>query len=166
MNLLIEPDELESQLDQPNLIIVDLCKPAQYQQAHIPGARHLGYETLIHIEKPVMGLLPDESHVSNIVSSLGINANSYIVAYDDEGGGRAARFIWTLHVYGHTNTSLLNGGLYSWANENHPLSNDIPGTAPASNYTLKNTGNYIVDREYILNHLNNTNFKLLDARST
>lgn len=164
MNLLIEPDELESHLNDTDAVVVDLCKPTQYAQAHIPGARHLGYEDLIHIEKPVMGLLPTAYDFSNAVSKLGINAQSHVVAYDDEGGGRAARFLWTLHVFGHNKTSLLNGGLYSWANENHPLSNETPEVTP-SHYSLTNTGSYTTDRNYIQQHLNDKKVKLLDARS-
>lgn len=170
MKLVIEPEELEQQLNDANvnnanLVIVDLCKPAQYQQAHIPGAHHLGYEELIHIEKPVMGLIPDAAHFSRTISALGINAESHVVAYDDEGGGRAARLIWTLHVYGHMSTSLLNGGLFSWANEGHPLSNEIPDAVLVSDYQLDNTGNFTVDSQYIRQHLNDKNLRLLDARS-
>ena len=165
MNLLIEPDELETHLNDPDLVIVDLCKPTQYAQAHIPGAQHLGYENLIHIEKPVMGLLPSAEDFSKTVSQLGINTNSQVIAYDDEGGGRASRFIWTLHVFGHDKTSLLNGGLHSWANEGHTLSNETPAPPTPSNYLLENTGKYTANREYISEHLNNKNIVLLDARS-
>lgn len=164
MKPLIEPAELETHLEDSNLVIVDLCKPKQYAQAHIKGSLHLGYEDLIHIEKPVMGLLPGAEDFSKVVSKLGINADSHVVAYDDEGGGRAARFIWTLHVFGHNKTSLLNGGLYSWANEGHPMSNEIPEITP-SNYTVTNTSCYTVDRRYIQQHLDDKNLKLLDARS-
>jgi thiosulfate/3-mercaptopyruvate sulfurtransferase len=165
MNLLIEPDELETHLDDPDVVIVDLCKPTQYAQAHIKGALHLGYEKLIHIEKPVMGLLPSAEDFSETISELGIGANSHVIAYDDEGGGRAARFIWTLHVFGHNKTSLLNGGLFSWANEGHPLSNETPDLPTPSNYTIKNTDMYTTDREYINQNLDNENVVLLDARS-
>lgn len=164
MNLLIEPDELESHLDDPDLVIVDLCKPKQYAQAHIPGSRHMGYEDLIHIEKPVMGLLPSAEDFSKVLSKLGITDDSQVIAYDDEGGGRAARLIWTLHVFGHNKTSLLNGGIYSWANDGHAMSNETPAITP-SNYTVENTGRYTADRNHIQQHLNNKEVKLLDARS-
>ena len=165
MNLLIEPDELESHLDDTNMVIVDLCKAKQYAQAHIPGAFFINYADIVHIEKPVMGLLPSAENFSKLVSSLGITADTQVVAYDDEGGGCAARFIWTLHVFGHNKTSLLNGGLYSWANEGHTLSNETPAPPLASNYILENTGKYTTDREYISEHLNDENIVLLDTRS-
>jgi thiosulfate/3-mercaptopyruvate sulfurtransferase len=162
--LIIEPEELEALLHDPAVVIVDLCKPKQYAAAHIPGAHFVNYPEIIHIEKPIMGLLPSDQQFSKLVSSLGITADTHVVAYDDEGGGCASRFIWTLHVFGHTRTSLLNGGLYSWANEGHPLTQDVP-EKKASNYQLTNTGKYTVDSDYIMQHLDDEHTALLDARS-
>ncbi|MDH5611371.1 MAG: sulfurtransferase [Gammaproteobacteria bacterium] len=166
MSLLIEPNELEQLLDKPDTVIVDLCKAKQYAQAHIPGAHFINYADIVHIEKPVMGLLPDADNFSALISKLGINANTHVIAYDDEGGGCASRFIWTLNVFGHEKTSLLNGGLHSWANEGHPLTNKKPADAIASGYSLINTGRYTADRNYIKQHLDDKNIVLLDARSS
>jgi len=165
MPLLIEPEELEKSLNTPNTIIIDLCKAKQYKQAHIPNAHFMNYASIIHIKKPVMGLLPDAKSFSTLISNLGINENTHVIAYDDEGGGCASRFIWTLNVFGHKNASLLNGGLHSWANEGHPLSNKDPDDVEASNYSLSNTEQYTTDSEYIQQHLDDKNTILLDARS-
>lgn len=162
--LIIEPEELETFLQDPSVVIVDLCKAKQYRQAHIPGAHFVNYADIIHIEKPVMGLLPSDADFSQLVSRLGITTETHVVAYDDEGGGCASRLIWTLHVFGHTKTSLLNGGLFSWANEGHALASDVP-EPQASNYMLTNTGNCTVDRAYIMQHLDDEHMVLLDARS-
>jgi thiosulfate/3-mercaptopyruvate sulfurtransferase len=162
--LLIEPDELEHHLSDPDVVIVDLCKPTQYQQAHLPGARFVSYGDIVRVERPVAGLLPGAAEFSVLVSSLGITADKTVVAYDDEGGGCAARFIWTLYVYGHEKAVLLNGGLHSWANEGHTLSTEIP--APVnSKYTLSNTGHYTAECDYILGKLNDDHTALLDART-
>ncbi|MFC1589616.1 sulfurtransferase [Pseudomonadota bacterium] len=165
MPLLIEPNELDQLLDNPDVVIVDLCKAKQYAQAHIPGAHFVNYADIVHIEKPVMGLLPNAESFSTLISNLGINANTHVIAYDDEGGGCASRFIWTLQVFGHENASLLNGGLHSWANEGHRLSNEEPVKPKASGYSLSNTGKYTTDRDYIQQHLDDENTVLLDARS-
>ena len=165
MPLLIEPNELEELLNKPNIVIVDLCKAKQYAQAHIPSAHFINYADIVHIKKPIMGLLPDVENFSKLVSSLGINENTHVIAYDDEGGGCASRFIWTLNVFGHTNASLLNGGLHSWANEGHPLSNENPVNTEPSDYSLSDTGQYTVDSDYIQQHLDDKNTTLLDARS-
>ena len=162
--LIIEPDELETLLYDPSVVIVDLCKAKQYRKAHIPGAHFVNYADILRVEKPAMGLLPDEDRFSGLISDLGITADKQVIAYDDEGGGCASRLIWTLHVYGHYSASLLNGGLYSWANEGHALTGDIP-ESNASEYRLTNTGNHISDSTYIMQHLNNEHMILLDARS-
>jgi thiosulfate/3-mercaptopyruvate sulfurtransferase len=112
-----------------------------------------------------MGLLPEVEAFSKLIAELGIDENRQVIAYDDEGGGCASRFIWTLHVFGHEKTALLNGGLHSWANEGHPLSNDIPEKPAPTDYSLNNTGHYTVDSDYIMLHLNDSNTVLLDARS-
>lgn len=165
MPLIIEPNELDQLLDKADVVIVDLCKAKQYAQAHIPGAHFINYADIVRIEKPVMGLLPDVESFSKLISGLGINANTHVIAYDDEGGGCASRFIWTLNVFGHENASLLNGGIHSWANEGHALTNEEPASAEPSNYSLSNTGQYTTDRDYIQQHLDDKNTIMLDARS-
>ena len=164
LDLIIEPDQLEAVLHDPAVVIVDLCKAKQYKKAHIPGAHFINYPDILRVEKPMMGLPPTDEQFSRLVSALGINADTHVVAYDDEGGGCASRLIWTLHVFGHSKASLLNGGLFSWANEGHPLTKDVP-ERHQSDYSLTNTGRYSADREYIMQHLDDTHTQLLDARS-
>ena len=131
--LVIEPDQLQAQLDTPDLLIVDLCKPDTYAKVHIPGAVHLGYAQLVAMRKPVMGLLPDEATLSQLFSHLGLTPDTHVIAYDEEGGGAAARLLWTLDTIGHHKASLLNGGLHAWLNEAHPVDN-IPVQPESSKY--------------------------------
>lgn len=161
----IEPDELETLRTNKNLIIIDLCKATQYAQAHIPQAHFVNYIDIIKIDKPVMGLLPDNEVFSALLSGLGINKKSLIVAYDDEGGGCAARFVWTLHVFGHTTAVVLNGGLHSWANEGHELTNIAPEKPALSDYSLTKTHHHTATRAFIQTHLDDDNVAILDARS-
>lgn len=163
--LIIEPDELEQHLNDDNLLIIDLCKHSQYVQAHIPGAAFLEYGHITGMNKPTMGLLPDEDQLSHILATLGMTADTHVVAYDEEGGGKAARLIWTLHAAGHMKTSLLNGGLISWANEGHPLSNEAVHTQPSEYKISYSNMNVVADTDYILNNLENDQVRLLDARS-
>jgi len=164
-NYFIEPDELEALKNNENVIIIDLCKVKQYAQAHIPGAHFVTYADIVAIDKPVMGLLPDDEKFSNLLSNFGITNRSLIVAYDDEGGGCAARFVWTLHVFGHKTAVVLNGGLHSWANEGHPISNETPDKSMTSNYIVKKTHHHTATRAFIQTHLDDDNVIFLDARS-
>lgn len=88
-----------------------------------------------------------------------------MIAYDDEGGGCAARFVWTLHVFGHTKASILNGGIISWLNEGYETTHIPTANNTASHYPLNITNNETCDHHYITRHLDNDNVALLDARS-
>lgn len=170
--LLIEPDELENLLSSPetvsSILVFDLCKPTVYAQTHIPGARHLNYAQIIAANNPVMGLIPDANTLSNLFSSQGLTIDKHVIAYDDEGGGRAARLLWTLDAIGHDKNSLLNGGLHAWLKEGHPCIS-TENRVQASNYevAIDNSPDTspIANREYILENLNNDNVMLVDSRS-
>lgn len=164
--LLLEPTELAQHLDNEQLRIVDLCKAESYAQVHVPGAVYLDYKFIIGAQPPVMGLLPDEATFAVLLTELGISPQTHVVAYDDEGGGKAARLLYTLEAFGHKNFSLLNGGINAWYHEKHPLENTPNQAKPAdSNYPVSYKENIIADRQYILDHLGDTQVQLLDARS-
>jgi len=120
---IVEPEELESNLDNDNIAIIDLSRAPIYARNHVPGAVHLEYGNFVTTKPPVMGLLPDEEKFSAVLSRLGLTPDPHVVGYDDEGGGKACRLLWTLDAVGHKNLSLLNGGLQAWVNENHEVSN-------------------------------------------
>jgi thiosulfate/3-mercaptopyruvate sulfurtransferase len=162
--LLIEPDALEPRLGEPGLLVVDLSKPELYGRMHLPGAVHLDYARIVTSQPPVMGLLPDATSISRVFSDIGLRPETHVVAYDDEGGGRAARLLWTLAAYGHTTYSLLNGGLHAWANEGHTLSHEPVEPTP-TDYRAEYKGDVVASREEIQAALGSPELKLLDTRS-
>ena len=147
--LIVEPAQLAEQLGAQKLLIVDLCKPEIYASQHIPGAVHLDYTRLIMAQPPVMGLLPDDDHLSELCSALGLGPDMHVVAYDDEGGVKACRLLWTLDVIGHAHFSLLNGGLRAWLAGRHPVSK-VPARASASHYQVARSGRALADKEVIV----------------
>ena len=162
--LLVESVALEQSLGAENLLIVDLCRPEIYSQQHVPGAVHFDFAQIVTAKRPAMGLLPDEKHLSKVLSAIGLTPESHVVAYDDEGGGRASRFLWTLDVIGHNNFSLLNGGLHAWAAEQRPSTNEATEIHP-TNYEATITHRGMADKNYILRHLKDPSVVLVDTRS-
>ncbi|APZ43323.1 sulfurtransferase [Acidihalobacter ferrooxydans] len=162
--LIVEPDALQELLGDPELIIVDLCKQELYAQMHIPGAVHVDYADIIASRGPISGLLPDEDRFSQVLSSIGFTGDQHLVVYDDEGGGKAARMLWTLAAFGLEGHSLLNGGLHAWANEGHPLEQTPVSVAP-SDYQAHYDGSVVADRDYIVARLHDDSVLLLDART-
>jgi thiosulfate/3-mercaptopyruvate sulfurtransferase len=164
--LIIECDELVKQLDNDNILVVDLSKPEVWKQVHIPGSVHLNYSSIVRIEKPMMGLLPDAKTLSTTLAAIGVNQDTHIIACDDEGGGKAARLLWTLEAFGFTRYSLLNGGLIAWVNEGYPVSNKSTPHEPGNFSVSSRNEAVIAERDYIQKNIENADTTLLDARST
>jgi len=162
--LIIEPSELKQHLNSDDVLIIDLSSPATYVQYHIPGAVFLNYEWIVRIEQPRMGLLPTEEQLNNVFGSLGLTKDKHVVVYDDEGGGRACRFLWSLDVAGHKNFSLLNGGLQAWSNHGNKISSVINYPTPCD-YKTKMNFEPVATRQFILDHLSDDNVVIFDNRS-
>lgn len=165
--LLMEPDELEPLLGTPGLLVVDLCDADQYVQGHVPGAVHVEFARLVRQDPPAMGLLPTEDALSALLSEIGLTPDTHVVAYDNTGGGRAGRLLWTLDVVGHQGYSMLNGGLRAWAEEGHPLETVANQPTP-SRYTVSLAGlpDSQADMGYLQSRLGADDLCVLDARSS
>ena len=164
---LVQPEQLRSVLSAPEIILVDLSRPHVYEEVHLPQARHLAPESLMLGRRPFPGMLPPVKQLTEAIASVGINPESHVVAYDDEGGGWAARFLWTLELLGMTSYSYLNGGLITWLAEGFPVACEQPVVQPAPVLTPEPVLNpdFLADAASILAELGSTDLVLLDARS-
>lgn len=163
--ILIEPHQLEPLLDHDDVIIVDLGKPETYAQAHIPGAIRMEYSALVRGEKPAPGLLPDPERFSLTLSQSGITKQHHVVAYDDEGCGRACRLIWNLHMIDHSAASVLNGGIYSWAAEDRSMTAQMHNPKPSNYGEITYSSDPEAQLDEILDRLQDQSLRLLDART-
>lgn len=162
--LIVESDELESVLGGENLLVVAVGNEAAYVQRHVPGAVHLDYESIIETKPPAAGLLPGDQRLGEVFSSLGITAETHVVAYDSEKNSKAARLLWTLDTVGHRTFSLLVGGLSAWLAGGHSTESGALLPNPAR-YRVERHDLAQADKNYILEHLNDPNVVLVDARS-
>lgn len=162
--LIVEPDVLAAHLGAEDLLVVDLSKPEVYARQHIPGALHVDYGQLVAARPPVLGLVADDAQLSKVFSALGLTGRCHVVAYDDEGGAKAARLLWTLDLLGHARRSLLNGGLRAWLAGGYPLSQEAARVTP-SDYRATQHDGVKADQAYILAHLHDPNAVLLDTRT-
>lgn len=155
----------DKDLHDDKLIIVDLGKPAIYEQAHLPGALHLDYRRLQKGELPAPGLLPELEDIAQLLSALGITPITHVVAYDDEGGTHAARLLWLLDAIGHAHYSFLDGGIHAW------LADDLPYETEASEAKKSHYSSDLfhvkkqIDRVYLLTHYRAENIQIWDART-
>ena len=91
---------------------------AQFEAGAIAGA------TYLHLERHLSALavvgrtgrhpLPDRQAFRHTLRSLGLQADTQLVAYDDSGGLFAARFWWMARWAGYRRTAVLDGGYRAW----------------------------------------------------
>lgn len=163
--LLLEPEVLAGRLGETNLMVIDLSKEQVYQQAHVPGAIHLDFKALQAGEPPAPGLLPDREFLEALFSSLGLTPDTHVVACDDEGGGWAGRLLWVLECIGHRHYSYLNGGIHAWLAEGLPTEARANEPTPGSYSIDAGPCDAQVDLDYVLQHLDDDNVVIWDARS-
>lgn len=125
---LLEPADL-GDLPRSDILLVHVADAAAYTQAHLPGALLVEPRELIDGAAPAPGRLPPVERLQALFARLGYHPEAQIVVYDDEGGGWAGRFIWTLDVIGHRHWSYLNGGLQAWSAEGGSIDRGT-GTVP------------------------------------
>jgi thiosulfate/3-mercaptopyruvate sulfurtransferase len=140
---LIEAAELAAALapaDTPVVVMDcrhDLSRPEwgrqQFAAAHIPGAR------FAHLDHDLSGPLnaqsgrhplPDPAALARFLGAAGVDANTHVVAYDQDKSMFAARLWWLLRWLGHARVCVLNGGLAAWTAAGLPLQSTVPPPAP------------------------------------
>ncbi|WP_346798968.1 sulfurtransferase [Halomonas sp. Bachu 37] len=165
--LIVEPEQLQEHLDEPNLLIVDVPANADsYLQGHVPGAVFLDFRHLMRGEGPVPNDVPDVEVLSRLFSALGLTRDTHVVAYDDEGGGWAARLLWTLELLGHTRYSYLNGGIHAWRDAGLEESREPTPTTPSDYVAEILHPEVMITREEIIERLGDKQFAIWDARSS
>lgn len=162
--LILEPESLDSLPSRANVLLIDLSQADSYIKQHLPGAVFLEYSWIVDSDKPRLGLLPDAQRLSKLMSAYGISEKTHVIAYDDEGGGRACRLLYTLDCVGHHNYSLLNGGLYAWLHEGRRTEQTIHFPSATQREVTLHSGP-IADKQYILEHLNDSDVAIVDTRS-
>lgn len=87
-----------------------------YRAGHIPGAAFLDVDRDLAAAPGDRGRhpLPAAADFQAAARRAGISNDSRVVAYDEAGEGGAARLWWLLRHFGHTDVTVLDGGLCGW----------------------------------------------------
>ena len=140
-------------------------EPPSYLAAHVPGAVLVEPRELVCGIPPATGRLPDLRRLTALFSRIGYRPELEIVACDDEGGGWAGRFLWTLDVIGHRRWGYLNGGIHSWMAAGRRVETG-PGTVTQpTEVRLQIDSAPIAEAEDVLKAIGDPDQAILDVRS-
>lgn len=169
--MLISPEELLGRLADPSVRIVDtrwyLGRPGAgrhaYEAGHVSGAIFLDLDgDLAATTGPGRHPLPEPAALARRLGEAGIGDEHLVVAYDDVGGGVAARLWWMLDDLGHPAAAVLDGGLDGWVRAGGSLTTAVVRWPPT---TLHLAGRWsrTIDRDALRARLGSV--VLLDARA-
>lgn len=174
---LMSVDELGRRLNdgKDELRVVDvrwyLLKPgadrAAYDAGHIPGAIYLDVDTELAdpdgLGSPGRHPLPSPADFRRRLESVGIGTRHLVVAYDDAGGGIAARLWWMLDNLDHRGgAAVLDGGIGAWTAGGRPLETASPHYQPEG-LELADHWSNVIERDELAGKLGHVT--LLDARA-
>ena len=128
---LVSTGWLAARLAEPGLVILDTSwylpstgrnAAEEFVGGHLPGAVFFDLDVGSDQASPLPHMLPSESAFARYAGSLGIGNDDAVVVYDGSGGNMsAARVWWMFRAFGHSNVTVLDGGLGKWREEGRPL---------------------------------------------
>jgi len=128
---------------------------------HVPGAVNVPFDRFRSNEGDE-GMLPGADRWTALMAEAGIEPGDRVVAYDDEHGVFAARFLVTALLYGHENVHLLNGDFSAW-NRSHETTSEAPSVEPSTYDVREPTASPLVDFETVRAALD-TDAVIVDTR--
>ncbi len=137
-----------------------------FKDEHITGAQY------VHLDRDLSGEvgkhggrhpLPKIEQLVQVVECLGIQEDSTVIAYDDQGGAFASRFWWLMKLIGHEKVYVLNGGFTSWKAKGLPTSDELITYAQTS-YKPSVNWELLATVEHVRNAVNKQDTLLIDSR--
>jgi thiosulfate/3-mercaptopyruvate sulfurtransferase len=161
--LLVSVEWLQSRLDDPAILVIDMRAPHIHEQSHIPGAVHLPVDRIAETIDGVP-MMFDGPKVAGALGATGLRPDQTAVVYDDLGMMDAARLFWTLEYAGHPDARVLDGGWNAWQAAAGPEESG-PNVAVEGEYPIRLQADLVVRADEIAGRLQDPTFVLLDARS-
>lgn len=172
MNPTIEPRELYALLDDPRLIILDVSPASNVSRIEpfMPGrciatAMKFDIKDFTDAASAVPNTLAGSDTFQRSAQSLGINSDSKIVVYDNLGVYSSARVRWMFLAMGHSDVSILNGGLQAWVSAGYATVDQPSAPKQRGNFIASFQGEVYAVSDQLVNNLSNKSHVVIDARS-
>ncbi len=169
-DLVVTPEWLATHLSDPNLVLLHVGDKAEYDKAHIPGARFVAMQDVsvssMDHEKGLMLELPPVDTLRAHLAALGISDDSRVVVYyGNDWVSPSTRILLTLDYAGlGERSALLDGGMNAWKSAGHEVTAEAPAPKVGRLAPLK-THPVVVDFAYVQSRLKDPAFHLIDGRA-
>jgi thiosulfate/3-mercaptopyruvate sulfurtransferase len=170
---LVSTDWLAKHLKDPDLRILDASwylpdsgrdAKAEYQAAHIPGARFFDIDEISDQRSSLPHMAPPPEKFISRMRQMGIGDGHQVVVYDGAGLFSAARVWWTFRLMGKTDIAVLDGGLPKWQAEGREIE-DMPPVIRDRHMTISRQNQLVKDVTQVAHAAKLGEAEIIDARS-
>ncbi len=170
---LVSTEWLAAHLDDPDLRIIDASwhmpaagrdARAEYEAAHIPGARFFDIDAIADSRSPLPHMAPQPELFISRLRAMGIGDGHQVVVYDNSDIHSAARVWWLFRLMGKTDVAMLDGGLSKWQAEGRPVE-DMPPITRDRHMTVQRQAALVRDVTQVAAAAKLGDHQIVDARS-
>ncbi|NDW46153.1 3-mercaptopyruvate sulfurtransferase [Ruegeria sp. PrR005] len=170
---LVSTDWLAAHLKDPDLRILDGSwhlphlgrdAKAEYDAAHIPGARFFDIDDISDHRSDLPHMVPPVEKFMSRLRAMGVGDGHQVVVYDSLGLQSAARVWWLFKLMGQDNIAVLDGGLPKWQAEGRETE-DLPPVVRDRHMTVRVQNHLVRDVTQVSAAAKLHDHEIVDARS-
>ena len=170
---LVSTDWLADHLKDPDLRIFDASwylpdmgrdGKAEYDKAHIPGARYFDIDEFSDQRSALPHMAPPPEKFISRMRAMGVGDGHQVVVYDGAGMFSAARVWWLFRLMGKIDVAVLDGGFGKWQAEGRPVE-DMPPIMRDRHITVSRQNQLVRDVTQVAAAAKLRDHEILDARS-
>lgn len=164
---------LAAHLKDPDLRVLDASwylpamgrdAKAEYNAAHIPGARFFDIDEITDSRSTLPHMAPTAEKFISRMRAMGVGDGHQVVVYDGSGIFSAPRVWWTFRLMGKTDVAVLDGGLPKWLAEGREVE-DMPPIVKDRHMTTSRQNHLVKDVTQVAHSAKLGEAVIVDARS-
>ena len=170
---LVSTDWLAKHLKDPDLRVLDASwflpgsdrdAKAEYEAAHIPGARFFDVDDVSDNRSELPHMVPPVEKFMSRMRALGVGDGHQIVVYDSQGIFSAARVWWLFKLMGQDDIAVLDGGFPKWQAEGRETE-DMPPVIRDRHMTVRRQNQMVKDVTQVSSASKLGDYVIVDARA-
>lgn len=170
---LVSTQWLADHMKDPDLRIIDASyylpdmgrdAKAEYDAAHIPGARFFDIDDISDSVSDLPHMAPPPEKFMSRMRAMGVGDGHQVVVYDGNGLFSAARVWWLFRLMGKTDIAVLDGGIRKWQAEGREIE-DMPPIVRDRHMTAQRQAHLVKDVTQVAAAAKLGDWQIVDARS-
>ncbi len=170
---LVSTDWLAKHIKDPDLRILDASwylpdanrdPKAEYDAAHIPGARFFDIDDISDARSDLPHMAPPVEKFMSRMRAMGVGDGHQVVVYDGAGIMSAPRVWWLFRLMGHENVAVLDGGFPKWQAEGRAIE-DLPPVIKDRHLTVRFQNHLVRDVTQVSQASKLGDAQIIDARA-